>query len=126
MWRTILLAVLAAGCGNALTVPTAKFFSGQPVAHWLGELRSTSPKARRHAADVLGNVGPTDPAALPALAAALADPDAGVRAAAVLGLSKNGPAAADALPAVRRVLATDPSPLVRRYAQIAVEQIGGG
>ena len=121
----LLAAVLAAGCGNSPSVPTAKYFSGQPVEHWLGEIKTGDAKARKRAADVLGNVGPTDPAALPALIASLADKDAGVRAAALLGLSKNGPAAADALPRVRVLANSDPSPLVRRYAQLAAEQLQG-
>jgi HEAT repeat protein len=49
-------------------------------------------------ADELGNIGPGDPAALPALTGALKDADAGVRCEAVLALLKYGPGAKEAIP----------------------------
>jgi HEAT repeat protein len=119
----LLLGLAAVGCGGP-TVPTAKYFAGQPVSHWLEEARSQDPKARKRAVEVLGNVGPADPAAIPALIAVLQDKDATVRDAAVLGLSKIGPDAAAALPAVRG-LTDDKDPAVRKHARAAVGQIEG-
>jgi HEAT repeat protein len=58
------------------------------------------------------------------LITSLKDADAGVRAAAVLGLSNIGPPAAAALPTVRELLA-DKDPVVRKYAQAAVDRIQG-
>src|SRR5689334_21826119 len=93
----VLLALLAGGCRER-PVATAKYFDGEPVEHWLAEMKSLDARKRKHAVDVLGNVGPIDPAAIPALTAALKDKDAKVRAAAVLALSKIGRAAASAAP----------------------------
>lgn len=119
-----LVALLAAGCGGP-TVPTAKFFSGQPTAHWVQEMKSRDAKVRKHAADVLGNVGTADPDAIPALAAAVKDPDPRVRDAAVLGLSKIGPPAAAALPVLEEAT-KDGDPVVRQHAAAAVGRVRGG
>jgi HEAT repeat protein len=124
--RAILLPLLllaAPGCRGG-AVPTAKYFGGEPVEHWLAEIKSADPKARKRAADVLGNVGPTDPAAVPALAAAVKDADARVRDAAVLALSKIGPAAADAAPALEDAT-RDKDPTVRGHAATALERVRG-
>ena len=60
--------------------------------------------------------------AVPALAAALSDPDADVRFSAALSLAQAGPAAADAVPALRAVL-TDDNRYVPGYAVEALERI---
>jgi HEAT repeat protein len=116
-------AALAGGCGRD-SGPKELYFSGQPVSHWLEAARSPDPKVRKKAVDVLGNVGPADPAAVPALAEAVKDKDAGVRDAAVLALSKIGPPAAAALPTLREAT-QDPNPTVRAHAVTAVERVGG-
>ena len=114
---------LLAGC-HPPAGPPEKYFSGEPVAHWLEAVRSPDAKVRKHAVDVLGNVGPTDPGAIPALIVALGDKDAKVRTAAVLGLSKIGPPAAEALPALeQRTKDTDAN--VRKHAVHAVARIQG-
>src|SRR5258707_15637257 len=98
-------ALLACGC--ARTTPTLA--GGRPVGHWVLELKSPDAKARRHATEKLGNVGPNDPAVLPALRAALDDGNAQVRATAILALMKCGPAARDAVPALTAMQETDRS-----------------
>src|SRR5689334_10747116 len=113
-----LLFVALAGCGKS-QVPTERYFGGQPVSHWLEALRSPDPKVRNQAADVLGNVGPSDPRAVPALADAVKDEDAKVRDAAVLALSKLGPAAETASPALEGA-AHDEDGTVRAHAAIAL------
>ena len=118
----MLLAGLAVGCSRP--VPTAKYFAGQPVQHWLAAVTDPNPKVRKKAADVLGNVGPADPAVVPALVAALKDADASVRDAAVLGLSKMGPAAAAAAPALQEAC-TDPDANVRGHAATALRRVRG-
>src|SRR5262245_13012460 len=119
----IAVAVLAAGCTRE-KVPTELYFSGEPVSHWTEAAKSPDPKVRKKAIDVLGNVGPSDPAAIPALIAAVKDKDASVRDAAVLALSKIGPQAADGLPA-RREEMKDANPTVPAHAVTAVDRVGG-
>jgi HEAT repeat protein len=119
-----LTLMLAVGCGSK--APTEKYFSGKPVAYWLEAARSPDARARKQAIDVLGNVGPADPAAIPALAAALKDKDARVREAAVLALSKIGPPAKDANAALAELRDKDPDPKVRRSAATALGQIQAG
>ena len=117
------LLVVAAGCSRE-KVPAELYFSGEPVSHWLEAAKSPDPKVRKKAVVVLGNVGPADAAAIPALIAAVKDKDATVRDLAVLALSKIGPAAADGLPALREAT-KDPNPNVRAHAATAVERVSG-
>ena len=74
---SLVLAGLAAGCNRAQ--PTLA--GGKPVTHWTTAIRDPDPKVRKEAAAKLGNVGPADPSALPALMGALKDPAAMVRRA---------------------------------------------
>jgi len=119
----IATAMLAAGCTRE-KVPTELYFSGEPVSHWTEAAKSPDPKVRKKAIDVLGNVGPADPAAIPALITALKDKNVTVRDAAVLALSKIGPLAAEGLPALREAT-RDPNPTVRAHAITAVERVAG-
>jgi len=123
--RPILLICLAAatGCGRG-DAPTAKYFSGEPVAHWLEAANAPDPKVRKKAVEVLGNVGPVDPGAIPALIAAVKDRQAAVRDAAVLALSKIGPPAASAMDVLTEA-AKDRDATIRAHARSALERIGG-
>jgi HEAT repeat protein len=117
----LLFATLIIGCRER-PVSTAKYFAGEPVEHWLTEIKSPDAKKRQHAADVLGNVGPIDPGAIPALTAALKDKDAKVRLAAVLALSKIGPPAMSAAPDLEAA-AKDTNPDVRKHTVDALRRI---
>ncbi len=125
MRRAFLLLVfgLAAGCGRT-DGPKEKYFGGEPVEHWLEAAKSADPKARKKSADVLGNIGPVDPRAIPALIEAVKDRDANVRAAAVLGLSKIGPAAVAAEAALGEAT-RDKDASVRTHAATALERVRG-
>ena len=123
--RSVLLfgpLIFVVGCGAG--APKEKYFSGEPVEHWLAAMKSPDPKTRKKAADVLGNVGPVDPGAIPALMLAVKDPDPKVRDAAVLGLSKIGPAARDAAPVLEDAT-KDKDPAVRSHAVVALERVRG-
>lgn len=88
-----------------------------PLAQALG---NGSPRARRHAAEVLGSLGD---AAAPALADALADDDGAVRLAAVLALGRLPGEVADA--AIRRAVSAD-DPRVRGVAARLVADRAAG
>jgi HEAT repeat protein len=113
------VAVLAAGCGEA--PPTLS--GGKPMSHWVEALRGPDAKLRKTAAFKLGNVGPTDPAVLPALLAALKDNDAGVRSEAIVALMKCGPDAREAVESLTDLRRRDPDARVRNHAARALQKI---
>ncbi|MFT3883139.1 MAG: HEAT repeat domain-containing protein [Gemmatales bacterium] len=120
----LLLAVAIAGCGQSVPVPSDLVFSGQKVQHWTTLAKSKQVKERKHAIEVLGNVGIAHPDAIPALIVALRDTDATIRLAAVLGLSKIGPPAGNALPALEASL-KDSDKRVAEQAKLAIKRIKG-
>jgi HEAT repeat protein len=116
------LALFVAGCSRSSEGEL--HYGDKPVSHWLKAMDSPDAKERKKAADVLGNVGPSDPAAIPALIKALDDSDAKVRDAAVLALSKLGRVAekaADALDGLK----SDPDRSVRQHAIQAAKRVRG-
>jgi HEAT repeat protein len=118
--RHILFVILLfglSGCGG-----------GRPTMaglKWAQALRDPDAGLRKKAAFKLGNIGPTDPAVLPALLGALKDPDAGVRREAILALLKCGPGAREAIPALADLERRDPDPQVRAYAARALPKLRG-
>jgi HEAT repeat protein len=113
--------VLVGGCGKPEAPLTA---GGQPVAHWLDEVKKPDPKARKKAVRELGHVGTADPAAIPAVVGALKDRDVEVRREAALALLNLGAAAKDAESALTEA-ATDGDKTVREYAAKALDRIRG-
>jgi hypothetical protein len=115
------LVVLLAGCGNTPTT----LVHGKPVSYWVRALHDSDVRLRKRAVAALGNVGPADPAAIPALIEAVSDRNAKVRSEAILTLLKLGPAAKDAIPILTQAQ-KDPDAQVRMYATKAQERIGSG
>ena len=112
-------ALMLAGCESPAQPTTAHY---KPVSHWVETLKSADGALRKQAAHILGNVGPNDPAVVPALIEALADAEAAVRIEAVIGLMKIGPAAKDAIPALEEAR-NDKDPKMRNYVVKALERI---
>ena len=119
----MMLSLFLVGCSRT-DVPKEKYFRGEPVEHWLEAIKSLDPKTRKKAADVLGNVGPVDPRAVPALIEAVKDRDSKVRDAAVLGLAKIGTLASSA-ESVLEEATKDKDPTVRTHATTALERVRG-
>ena len=119
----VVLGVFLLGCGRS-DGPREKYFSGEPVDHWLEAVKKPDAKVRKKATEVLGNVGPIDPRAIPALIEAVKDKDAKVRDVAVLSLSKIGPPAASAEPALQEAT-KDRDQAVRTHAAAALERVRG-
>jgi len=119
MPRVLLLALLVTpvACARA---PTMAHY--RPVGRWISALQEGDAKLRRRAVTILGNVGTSDRAAVPAITAALKDSDALVRGEAVLALLKLGTGARSALPALEEAC-HDPDARVRLYASRAVTRI---
>jgi len=89
-------------------------------AKWARSLRDPDASVRKKAAFTLGNIGASDPAALPALIAALKDADTGVRREAILAFLKFGPAAKQAIPALAEIQHQGRDDRVRVYAMKAL------
>ena len=123
--RRIVLALLAlllfgsSGCGKKEVTLTG----GKPVSYWVQALRGSDARSRKKAAFELGNVGPADPAVLPALLAGLDDHDPVVRREVVLGLVKLGPAASEAVPKLVILRQKDRDPKIREYAARAIDKL---
>jgi len=120
----LLLCLTLAGCSRSVTVPSDLTFSGHNVQHWLTLAKSKQAKDRKHAIDVLSNVGPAHPDAIPYLIVALRDTDVSIRLAAVQGLSKIGPPANSALSALEISL-KDNDKRVSEQAKGAIKRIKG-
>jgi HEAT repeat protein len=114
------LALLLCGCGRS--PPMMAHY--RPVSDWVQALNSPDARLRKQAVTILGNVGPSDLTAVPALARAVRDRDPAVRTEAVLALLKIGPAAREAIPALEEAV-RDINPKVRTYAAKALFRIGG-
>jgi HEAT repeat protein len=115
-----LLLVILAGCSAKRDdEPRA---GGHPLSHWLTALHDQDAAVRHKAATKLGNIGPVDPAVVPALIGAVKDPDPKVRSEAILSLLKIGPAAKDSVAALTEAL-KDPDAKVRQYAEKALAQV---
>jgi HEAT repeat protein len=118
----IIVAVLLSGCGRA--EPT--LVGGKPVDYWVQAMHDPEAKLRKKAAFKLGNVGPADPAALPALLDGLKDEDASVRSEVILALMKFGADAREAIPALTTMQQKDRDKQVRSYAGKALAKLQSG
>jgi HEAT repeat protein len=114
----VILLIALSGCGSAH--PT------MAGGKWAEVLRDPDAKVRKKAAFTLGNIGPTDPAVLPALIGALKDADAGVRCEVILALLKYGSDATGAISALTEVQQKDRDAKVRSYAAKALEKLKEG
>ena len=92
-------------------------YQGKTISQWVEVLKHEGNSARR-AAIALGKIGPD---AVPALIEALKDKDKEVHRLAVYALGQIGPAAKDAVPALKALSETEPS--VRRSVAKALKQI---
>jgi HEAT repeat protein len=88
----------------------------------IAALSDTDDRVRALAAQAVGAIGAAASPAVPALITLLSSVDEGSRNSALIGLTKIGPAARAALPAVRQAL-NDSSADVRRFAQRAIDAI---
>jgi HEAT repeat protein len=113
------LLLFVAGCQKAAELQTVH---GQPISHWLDELKKPDARARKKAVIALESVGAKDSGAIQAIVGALKDADATVRDTAVLALLNIGPDAHEAAPALES-MKNDKDPTVRTHAAKAIERI---
>jgi HEAT repeat protein len=115
----LIVLMLVGGCGRREPLLS----HGRPVTYWLEKLQDRDAKERKKAVKALGHVGAADPAAIPAVIAAVKDRDAVVRREAVLALLNAG--AKEAMPALTEAQ-KDSDAQVRAYAAKALEKIQAG
>jgi HEAT repeats len=116
---SVFIFPIIAGCGGKQEPARAY---GQPVDHWLAELKKPDSKARKKAVQALGQIGQGDPKAIPALIEALKDQDSAVKEKAIVALLHIGPAASEAIPALTQAQ-NDPDPTIGAQAKKALEKI---
>jgi HEAT repeat protein len=92
---------------------------------WAAVLRDPDAKLRKKAAFTLGNIGPSDPAVLPALIGGLQDANADVRCEVIMALAKYGPGAREAIPALTEAQRQDRDATVRTCAAEALAKLEG-
>ena len=99
---------------------------GKPASYWVRAVHDPNVSLRKQAVVKLGNIGPADEAALPAVLAALRDREPAVRKEAILALLKFGHAGREALATLDDLQERDPDPKVRRYAGKVRKKLAGG
>jgi hypothetical protein len=99
--------------------PAGPLYEGKRVADWLESLRGGDPDQRRHAAEVLAQVGPEAKTELSVFVERLKADHVLVRHWAITCLKQLGPAAADAVEPLVAVL-SDEQPLLREEAARAL------
>ena len=117
MKRILFVLILASLYGCACEQPK------MAGAKWAAALHDRDAKVRKKAAFTLGNIGPSDPAVLPALIEALRDADAEVRYEAILAVLKYGPGAEQAAPALTELQKHDRDLKIRDAAARALKKI---
>jgi HEAT repeat protein len=115
------LASLQSGCSKSQPIVAG----GKPAAYWVKTLKEGTVSLRRSALVKLGNIGPEDKAAFPAVLDALRDREPSVRKEAILALLKFGPTAGQALPVLDELGERDPDPEVRNHAHKAGKKLRG-
>jgi HEAT repeat protein len=109
-----------------LLVASARAHQDRVVPALLAALGEGGPECRKMVLYVLRDLGLAAPGAVAAFVERMADPDAGVRHAALSGLVRLEPAPAEASDLVLAMLRGDPDPGVRRAAASALGRVGRG
>jgi len=99
-------------------------FEDRPLSSWMADLTGLAPQTRNAAAYAISGMGPAAKAAVPALIAALDDPEPVVRFPVCIALGEIGPEAAEAIPALTKAL-DDHNDDVAAMARKAIIKITG-
>jgi HEAT repeat protein len=96
---------------------------GRTLTEWVADLKAASPQVRNAAAYEISGMGPAAAAAVPALIAALDDPEASVRFPVTVALGEIGPAAKDAVPRLKKMMDDEINDEVAAAAKRALRRI---
>ncbi len=130
--RRLLLtaALLTTGFATTAAAQKAKAtgpeYDGKPLTYWIKELKAAAPQSRNAAAYAISGMGAEGKPAVPALVAALTNPDEvlSVRFPILVALREIGPEAKEAVPTIETFL-DDRNDEIAAMARKAIKAITG-
>jgi HEAT repeat protein len=96
---------------------------GRTLSEWVAELKGAAPQTRNAAAYEISGMGPAAAPAVPALIAALDDPDPTVRFPVTVALGEIGPAAKAAVPKLKQMMDEEINDEIAAGAKRALKRI---
>jgi HEAT repeat protein len=111
---------IASAQGTAAKEPVA---DGRTLSEWVAELKAVAPQSRNAAAYEISGMGPAAAPAVPALIAALDDPEASVRFPVTVALAEIGPAAKAAVPRLKKMMEEEINDEIAAAARRALKRI---
>jgi HEAT repeat protein len=96
---------------------------GRPLSEWIADLKAAAPATRNAAAYEIAGLGPAAKPAVPALIAALDDPDASVRFPVTVALGEIGPDAVAAVPRLKQMMFEEINDEIAAAARRAIRHI---
>jgi HEAT repeat protein len=114
------LTSIASAQGTAGKEPVA---DGRTLSQWVEELKAPAPQTRNAAAYEISGRGPAAAPAVPALIAALDDPEASVRFPVTVALGEIGPGAKAAVPKLKQMMEEEINDEIAAAARRALRRI---
>jgi HEAT repeat protein len=114
------LTSIASAQGTAGKEPVA---DGRTLSQWVEELKALAPQTRNAAAYEISGMGPAAAPAVPALIAALDDPEASVRFPVTVALGEIGPGAKAAVPKLKQMMEEEINDEIAAAARRALRRI---
>ncbi len=114
------LTSIASAQGTAGKEPVA---DGRTLSQWIEELKGLAPQTRNAAAYEISGMGPAAAPAVPALIAALDDPEASVRFPVTVALGEIGPGAKAAVPKLKQMMEEEINDEIAAAARRALRRI---
>jgi len=96
---------------------------GRTLSEWVADLKGAAPQTRNAAAYEISGMGPAAAPAVPALIAALDDPEATVRFPVTVALGEIGPAAKAAVPKLKQMMDEEINDEIAAGAKRALKRI---
>jgi HEAT repeats len=96
---------------------------GRPLSEWVADLKAAAPSVRNAAAYEIASLGPAAKPAVPALIAALDDPEPTVRFPVTVALGEIGPDAAAAVPRLKQMMFEEINDEIAAAARRAIRHI---
>jgi HEAT repeat protein len=117
------LAVTPAVCAQGASSGKEPMTDGRTLSEWVADLKADAPQTRNAAAYEIAGLGPAAAPAVPALIAALDDPNPTVRFPVTVALREIGPAAVDAVPRLKKMMDEEINDEIAAAARRAIRRI---